>query len=82
MYKENESYCTENLAFPSVKLSSKAGQQLKKVYTFRYWVIRSLTCYVPYLPHWLTGGKSLLEIIIMKLAFSLLIVKIQVCMVW
>jgi hypothetical protein len=80
MYKETESYCTENLAFPSVKLSSKAGQHFKKVYTFRYWVIRSLTCYVPYLPHWLTGGKSLLEIIFMELAFALFIVTIQVYM--
>jgi hypothetical protein len=77
MSKETESYCTENLAFPSVKLSSKPGQQLKKVYKFRYWVIRSLTCYIPYVPQWLTGGKSLLEIILMELAFMLFIITIQ-----
>lgn len=77
MRQETDVSCTENLAFPSVKLSSKAGQQLEKVYTFRYWVIRSLTCYITFLPHWLTGGKSLLEIIFMELAFILLIMIIQ-----
>lgn len=69
-----EVFCTENLFCPSVTKSS--SYVLSKFYGFRYSIFRSLTSYTN-LPQWITGGKSLLELILMALAFVLLVSIIQ-----
>lgn len=67
-------FCTENLLCPPVKRSSTFV--LSKFYGARYSIFRSLTSFTS-LPHWITGGRSLLELILMTLAFVILVSIIQ-----
>ena len=69
--------CSENLIFPSMKLSTFSGGLLLKAYSFRYWMIRSLTCKVPFLPDWITQGRTLIELIMIELTFNICIIIIQ-----
>ena len=68
-YDEADVLCTENLSFPSFKMSNS---RLLSVYTFRYWMVRTLTCNVPYLPSWLIRKKSLLEVFFIIASFIIL----------
>jgi hypothetical protein len=65
-----EVFCTENLFCPSVTKSSSYA--LSKFYGFRYSIFRSLTSYTN-LPQWITGGRSVLELILVAFAFILLV---------
>lgn len=65
--------CTETLIIPTVK----TWQSLIKVYSLRYWMIRHLTCSVPYLPFWLTQGKSVLEWLFLEATFLIFLIITQ-----
>lgn len=67
-YEETDVLCTENLAFPSVKILSNKDSMVK-FYSFRYWMIRTLTVTPTFLPHWLTLRKSALELFLIVAAF-------------
>jgi hypothetical protein len=69
-YEETDVLCTESLGFPTTKISSDQDS-LVKFYSFRWWLVRSLTTGVPCLPRWLTGGKSALELFLIIAAFAI-----------
>ena len=69
--------CTENLIFPTIKIAKAPGAHLLTAYSLRYRLIRFLTCKVPFLPQWITRGKSLLELILLELTFLIVMITIQ-----
>ena len=71
-YEDTDVLCSETLMFPTVKMSTNPCY-VSNFYTLRYWVIRHLTCKVPFVPYWISKGKSLLEIIVIISTFGILL---------
>ena len=70
--EDTDVLCTETLMFPTVKRATNP-LYITKIYALRYWVIRNLTCKVPYVPYTITKGKSLLEIVVIISTFGILL---------
>lgn len=70
-FEDSDVLCSENLLFPNLKFADSL--YLSYAYSFRYWVIRTLTCHTPFLPPWLTRRKSVLELLFICAAFIILI---------
>ena len=69
-YEETDVLCTETLAFPSVKILSNKDSMVR-FYSFRYWMVRSLTTSLTFLPRWMTRGKSAIELFLIVAAFAI-----------
>lgn len=69
-YEETDVLCSENLAFPHVRIFSNKDS-IVKFYTFRYWMVRSLTTSPTFLPHWITFRKSALELFLIIAMFAI-----------
>ena len=71
-YEDTDVLCSENLAFPYVRISS-SKDSIVKFYSFRYCMVRSLTTSPTFLPHWVTLRKSALELFLIVAAFAITI---------